>query len=128
MDGEAKLLMALLENAQSAYRRGKREEVEEWVSTEDRSWPSAFINICEALGLEPKAARDHILTLRPRWRPDAITAKEYTYCWRAKNRQKYRDYMRKWKADNAEKNHNAYRAPAVGNVCMGAGDQAVMDG
>ena len=103
MDGEAKLLMALLENAQSAYRRGNRREVEEWVSSEDKSWPSAFVNICEMLGLEPKAARNHILTLRPRWKPDAQTAKEYTYRWRAKNRRKYRDYLKKWKADNAEK-------------------------
>jgi len=126
MDGEAKLLMALLENAQSAYRRGNRREVEEWVSSEDKSWPSAFVNICEMLGLEPKAARNHILTLRPRWKPDAQTAKEYTYRWRAKNRQKYRDYMKKWKADNADKKRSSPGAPAVGNARMGAGDQAPM--
>src|SRR3990167_10673819 len=118
MDGEAKLLMALLENAQSAYRRGNRQEVEEWVLSEDRSYPSAFINVCEMLGLEPKAARGHILTLRPRWRPDAHTAKEYTYRWRAKNRQKWRDYMKKWKAANAEKARDSTGNPKGGSMIL----------
>jgi len=120
--------MALLENAQSAYRRGKREEVEEWVSSGDRSHPSAFINVCEMLGLEPKAARGHILTLRPRWKADPETQKLYDYRWRAKNRQKYRDYLKKWKADNAEKNRNSPRNPIAHNSGMGAGDQASMGG
>src|SRR3990167_9352748 len=103
MAGEVKLFIALLESAQTAYRRGKRKEIEEWVSTEDRSWPFAFINICRALGLEPKAARDRILSLRPRWKADPETRKIYDYRWRTKNRQKYRDYLKKWNAANAEK-------------------------
>ena len=120
MTGEAKLLMALLESAQSAYRRGRRDEVEDWVSSDDRSWPSSFANVCDALGLEPKAAREHILTLRPRWRPDPITAREYTYRWRAKNREKYRDYMRSWKAKNGKKNHDSAGDAATGRASLGA--------
>lgn len=128
MTGEVKLLMALLENAQSAYRRGRRDEVEKWVNSEDRSWPSSFVNVCEALGLEPKAVRGHILTLRPRWKADPETQKTYCYRWRAKNREKYRDYMKKWKANDAKKNRHSVGNAALGRSSMGAGDQAILDG
>ena len=120
MIGEFKLLTALLENAQSAYRRGNRKEVEDWVSSEDRSWPSAFVNVCEALGLEPKSAREHIMILRPRWKADAETQKNYDYRWRAKNRPRYLAYLKEWKAKNGKKNHGSAGGAATGRASLGA--------
>jgi len=100
--GEHKLRIALLENAQSAYRRGNRKEAEQWVSSEDRSWPYAFVNVCGALGLDPESARECIMSLTPKWQPDAATNREYCHRWRRKNEKKRRDYMTEWRRKNAQ--------------------------
>ena len=45
-------------NTSRARRLGK--EAEEWMLTDDHGWPFSFINICDALGLEPEYFRRHL--------------------------------------------------------------------
>jgi hypothetical protein len=72
--GEAALMRAVLEDALACFQnqcgasgvRAQRlaKEAEEWLFSDETVWPFAFVNICEALGLEPTALRR---TLR-QWR------------------------------------------------------------
>jgi hypothetical protein len=32
-----------------------------WVASEERSWPYSFVNLCEALNLDPELTRDRLL-------------------------------------------------------------------
>ncbi|HXG21660.1 MAG TPA: hypothetical protein VNN62_21610 [Methylomirabilota bacterium] len=65
--GVVDLLCAVLEDALHCVRipeerctaRTQRlaQEAETWLFSDDESWPFAFVNICEALGLDPAAVR-----------------------------------------------------------------------
>ena len=71
---EKRLMLAVLEDAVGTFqkyavatgRRARRlfAEAEEWFASDDVSWPYAFLNICQALGLEPAYVRRGLL----RWR------------------------------------------------------------
>jgi hypothetical protein len=71
---EKRLMLAVLEDAVGTFqkfatasgRRGRRlfAEAEEWFTSEDGTWPFAFHNICQALGLEPSYIRSGLR----RWR------------------------------------------------------------
>ena len=60
---EKRLMLAVLEDGVGTFqkyagatgRRARRlfAEAEDWFTSEDTSWPFAFVNICQALGLEP---------------------------------------------------------------------------
>ena len=73
---EKRLMLAVLEDAVGTFqkyagatsRRARRlhAEAEEWFADNDVSWPFAFANICEALGLEPEWLRRGL----DRWRVD----------------------------------------------------------
>jgi len=73
---EKRLMLAVLEeavgtfqkNALSPHRRARRlfTDVEEWLGSEDRDWPFSFVNICQALGLEPHYLRAGLRRWRER--------------------------------------------------------------
>ena len=64
---ERRLVLAVLEDAVNVYRRtarktskisrAQRREVETWFASNDRSWPFAFLNVCDVLGIEASALR-----------------------------------------------------------------------
>lgn len=64
---EKRLMLAVLEDAVATFqryvvtmdRRGRRlfRESEEWVTSQDASWPFAFENICSALQIDPDYLR-----------------------------------------------------------------------
>ena len=57
---ERRLMLAVLEDAlvvfQKHERTGQRPallaEVEEWFASDDTSWPLAFVNVCDTLGID----------------------------------------------------------------------------
>jgi hypothetical protein len=71
---EKRLMLAVLEDAVGTFqkyatantRRARRlfTEAEEWFSSEETQWPFAFVNVCQALGLEPLYLRAGL----QRWR------------------------------------------------------------
>jgi hypothetical protein len=71
---EKRLMLAVLEDAVGTFqkyagatsRRSRRlhAEAEEWFADSDVTWPFAFRNICQALGLEPEWLRRGL----ERWR------------------------------------------------------------
>ena len=72
--GESALMCAVLDDAINCFQKqfvmdGRRvqrlaREAEEWISSNDRSWPFSFINICEALGLDPEYLHLGVTRLR----------------------------------------------------------------
>jgi hypothetical protein len=67
LQAEKRLMLAVLEDAVGTFqkyagvsgRRARRlfAEAEEWFSSTDAQWPFAFVNICQALSLEPEYIR-----------------------------------------------------------------------
>jgi hypothetical protein len=39
-------------------------EAEAWVRSSDVTWPCSFVNVCEALGIDPSALRAALLRVR----------------------------------------------------------------
>src|SRR5207249_3299980 len=74
-----RLMVALLTDAIVCFRKlatsARREErrllreAREWFRSEDRVWPGSFVNVCEAIGLEPDPLRRAVLSLESA--PDA---------------------------------------------------------
>ena len=66
--GEYELLCAILEDAiccfQRGFQDGKRRtqrlahEAEEWLFTNDTTWPFSFANVCTVLGIDAEHLRD----------------------------------------------------------------------
>ena len=67
-EGERKLLFAVLEDAIRTYLRHRDKGVEarnnedfveaaEWLSSDEEDGPFAFVNVCEALGIEADCLR-----------------------------------------------------------------------
>ena len=64
---EKRLMLAVLEDAVATFqryvdardRRGQRlhREAEEWFQSDENEWPFAFVNICNALEIEPEYLR-----------------------------------------------------------------------
>jgi hypothetical protein len=71
---EKRLMLAVLEDAVGTFqkyatapgRRARRlfAEAEEWFNSDDGTWPFAFVNVCQAIGLEPLYLRGGL----HRWR------------------------------------------------------------
>jgi len=70
-EGERKLLFAVLEDAIRTYLRHRDNgalarnnedyvEAAEWLSSDDEDGPFAFVNICEALGIDADGLRSGI--------------------------------------------------------------------
>jgi len=72
---ELALMLAVLEDAVACYRRTLKRprqnpeilarQAEFWVRLEDWEAPFSFNNICDALGLDPVATRERVLTGAP---------------------------------------------------------------
>ena len=68
---ERRLMLALLIDAIVNFRkpladarRDKQrllEETERWIRSDDRDWPCSFVNVCEAIGIEPEPLRRAVL-------------------------------------------------------------------
>ena len=56
-------------------RRGQRllAEAQHWLESDDTDWPFSFVNVCDALGLEPSCVRERVARYRAaqRARPGA---------------------------------------------------------
>ena len=72
--GPRALMLAVLEDAvrcieevrrrRTFYTRRRAAEAEDWVRSDSRDWPFAFLNICEVLGFDAVAFRTRVLALR----------------------------------------------------------------
>lgn len=90
---ERRLVIAILEDAVDCYtkhafardRRSQQlyQEAEEWILDTDRSWPFAFDNICDYIGLEPEYLRNGLLAWRDRLRQPGNAGKVVAIARRA---------------------------------------------
>ena len=81
--GERRLMRAVLKDALAVLfkydatqdRRGQRllAEAQHWLESDDTDWPFSFVNVCDALGLEPSCVRERVARYRAaqRARPGA---------------------------------------------------------
>ena len=70
---EKKLMFAILLDAVECFQEyGEQDpffkDAAEWIFEDDRDWPLSFINICEAVDMDPKYLRKGLL----HWRQSAI--------------------------------------------------------
>lgn len=73
---EKRLMLAVLEDAVGTFqkhavatsRRGRRmfNEAEEWFNCDEVEWPFAFVNVCQALGMDPDYMRGGLRRWRER--------------------------------------------------------------
>jgi hypothetical protein len=81
---ERRLLLAILTDAIVTFqaraaspRRAERrafDEAARWLFSDDRSWPCSFVNVCEALGIEPGPLRRALIEWRRRHDDSAVRA------------------------------------------------------
>jgi len=71
LDPERRLMLAVLHEAVLAYLAGEARttrtgmnEIEAWFGSDDATWPYAFGNLCDALGLDRTAVRRALLLQR----------------------------------------------------------------
>jgi hypothetical protein len=64
---EISLIAAIFEDAVRCVQRASRgmtrrqfSEAVEWSASERRDWPSAFVNVCDLLGVDAKAVRKRL--------------------------------------------------------------------
>ncbi len=72
--GERRLMRAVLKDALAVLfkyegtqdRRGQRllAEARHWLESDDADWPFSFVNVCDALGLEPSCVRERVARCR----------------------------------------------------------------
>ena len=72
---EQRLMAAVLEDAMRELARPseiwvgtagrRRAEVQAWVESDDVAWPFSFLNVCDALDLNPAGVRRRIARLDP---------------------------------------------------------------
>lgn len=62
---EKRLMLAVLLDAVECYQKHARDEthnlfrdIEEWIIADDRQWLFSFVNICEAVDIDPKYLRN----------------------------------------------------------------------
>lgn len=77
--GEKRLMRAVLLDAVQVYlerfgiddviARRELAEVQRWFRSDDRTWPFAFENVCEALDLDPERVRRGLRAVRDARRP-----------------------------------------------------------
>ena len=71
MAPEQRLMLAVLEDAAHTYRETSaspgavsRDEVDEWFASNALDWPFSFVNVCQALGLDPDNVRTRVANRR----------------------------------------------------------------
>jgi hypothetical protein len=75
-EAEYRLVVAVLEDAIDCFQkhcdardtktRQLFEDAAQWVSSEDRTWPFSFLNICDVLNLDPAYVREGLEQHRER--------------------------------------------------------------
>jgi len=80
---EKRLMLSVLEGAlldlkRSAGARTPRarrlaDEVDAWFAADDEGWPCSFLNVCQALGLDPSAVRSRVARWRTEARANVVT-------------------------------------------------------
>jgi hypothetical protein len=80
--GERRLMVAILEDAVDCFQKylGARDtrsrnlhaEAENWFLSDDESWPFSFVNVCQALDLQPEFIRHGLLL----WREKALAKRQ----------------------------------------------------
>ena len=70
---EKKLMLAVLQGAVECFKEYAEhnrlvKDAEEWIFEDDHEWSFSFINICEAVDMDPKYLRQGLL----HWRQSAI--------------------------------------------------------
>ena len=70
---EKRLMLAVLQGAVECFQDYAEQDrlfkdAEEWIFEDDHEWPYSFINICEAVDMNPKYLRKGLL----HWRQSAI--------------------------------------------------------
>ena len=76
LDGERRLMLAVLEDAVEMYRKhcgpraGRNRQLfldaEEWIDNDDRSWVFSFLNLCDVLELDAEYLRRGLHALKAR--------------------------------------------------------------
>src|SRR6185369_11550151 len=76
LDGERRLMLAVLEDAVEMYRKhcgprpGRNRQLfldaEEWIENDDRTWVFSFLNLCDVLELDPEYLRRGLHALKAR--------------------------------------------------------------
>lgn len=89
---EKRLLLAVLEEAvvtfqryvTSPRRRGQRlfREAEDWIVSDDASWPCSFRNVCDVLGFNVDYLRQGLMQWRDRQRSGLVPATPYRHPFR----------------------------------------------
>ena len=69
---ERRLMLAVLEDALVVFQKYERmdqrsglvAEVDDWFASDDTGWPFAFVNVCDALGIDVDWLRDRLARRR----------------------------------------------------------------
>jgi hypothetical protein len=73
---EKRLMFAILLDAVDCFQEHAKDdrlfkETEEWIFDDDHEWPYSFINICEAVDMDPEYLRKGLLQWRERPIPES---------------------------------------------------------
>jgi hypothetical protein len=76
LDGERRLMLAVLEDAVEMYRKhcgprpGRNRQLfldaESWIDSDERTWMFSFLNLCDVLELDPEYLRRGLHALKAR--------------------------------------------------------------
>lgn len=98
---EKRLMLAVLEDAIATFQRafvqprGEMEEfvddfdVEEWLRSDDMSWPFSFASICQALDMEPDYLRSGLADWRTRAEREGMAGQVYRFPFRRVNGRRH---------------------------------------
>ena|SRR6266850_112621 len=83
---EKRLMFAILLDAVDCFQEHAKDdrlfkETEEWIFEDDHEWPFSFINICQALDMDPEYLRKGLLNSRPRVILEANTRRLSERCF-----------------------------------------------
>ena len=101
--GARRLVVAVLEDAVDCFQKylGAEDrrncklyaDAEAWLFSDDNSWPFAFVNVCEALGIQPPFLRRGLLLWRSGQRAQNqpatrhIESASFGSAWRGRNKR-----------------------------------------
>jgi len=82
MDGERRLMIAVLEDAVHCFRKQVHatdpkarqlfRDAEQWITSADQSWFFSFVNVCDTLDLNPDWVREGLL----KWRDAQLSSRD----------------------------------------------------
>lgn len=97
---EKRLMLAVLEDAIASFQRafiqprialeeGEDFDVEEWLESDDMSWPFSFASICQALDMEPEYLRTGLRDWRSRAQREGMKGQIYRFPFRRVNGRRH---------------------------------------